>query len=46
MKASEALAKLKQAVNIGFYLNPEELKAIETACSDKATTKTKTDKKA
>lgn len=35
MKASEALAKLKQNINIAFYICPKSVKAIEDACADK-----------
>ncbi len=35
MKASQALAKLKQAINIKYYVGPAAADAITKACADK-----------
>jgi hypothetical protein len=35
MKACEALAKLKQCVNIEYYIGPKAAAEIEKACADK-----------
>lgn len=35
MKASDALKKLKQCIDIKFYIGPAAVKAIHEACADK-----------
>lgn len=45
MKASEALARLKQAINIKYYVGPAAAEAISKACMDADVPKKATVKK-